>query len=154
MGFHTMVPTTTSSLAFFSPRRHAVLTRVFAGWIVLSLALVTVPCCEVFGSAHAAPATSASHHADESHETGHSHSAPVLPDGGPDDHCPQWVDVNPFLTSDLALLAPSIDTPVWHATAVDDLMSLKAPEPVLRRPPNIPEAALPRLYLLYGHLLL
>ncbi len=134
--------------------RHNPLTRLFVSLIIVSLALVTVPCCTLFGSAYAAPVSTANHHTDDHPETGHSHSTPDTPSGGTEDHCAHWVDSNPFLTSSQALLAPSDGSPVWHRTAISDLELLEVPEQPILRPPTDRRTSTPRFYLLYAHLLL
>ncbi len=152
--FATTASTGDAGLAFPVHRRHHPLTRLLVTVVVLSLALVTVPCCTLFGSAYAAPVTAADHHAGEHHESGHSHSTPDLPNGDSGDHCAHWVDANPFLTSSLALLGSSVDSPAWHRTAIADLALRKPPAQRILRPPIHLRTSFPRLYLLYAHLLL
>ena len=143
-----------ASLARPDHRRHNPLTHLLVTVIVVSLALVTVPCCTLLGSAYAAPVSAAGHHTDEHHERGHSHSTPEQPNGGTEDHCAHWVDVTPFLSSSHDLLAPPVDSPAWHRTAIADLQLLEVPAQQILRPPIQLRTSFPRLYLLYAHLLL
>ena len=133
---------------------HNPLTRLLVTVIVVSLTLVTVPCCTLLGSAYAAPVTTVDHPTDDHPETGHSHSTPDLPNGGTEDHCAHWVDANAFLSSGHAQWAPSDDSPVWHRTAIADLKLLEVPAQRILRPPIQLRTSFPRLYLLYAHLLL
>lgn len=154
MHFSSTAPADAAGPAYPGHRRHDLLTHLFVSLIVVSLALVTVPCCALFGSAYAAPVSTAKHHTDDHHETGHSHSAPDAPSGGTEDDCAHWVDYNPFLASDHALLSPSADPTIWHRTAISDLELLEVPEQRILRPPIDLRTSYPRLYLLYAHLLL
>jgi hypothetical protein len=154
MSFASSVPADAAAFPCLVHRRHNLLARLLVSVIVVSLALVTVPCCTLFGNAYAAPVAAADHHTDDHHETGHSHSTPDMPNGDTDDHCAHWVDANPFLASGHALLASSTDTPAWHRTAMADLQLLEPPAQRILRPPIHLRTSFPRLYRLYAHLLL
>lgn len=61
-------------------------TRLLAAWVVLSLAFALTPCCEVIGTASAAPATASTDHGHAPDAHGGTHA----PDSG--DPCAVWLD--------------------------------------------------------------
>ena len=132
-----------------------VLMRAFTSWLVISLSLLTVPCCALFGSAYAAPGAADVQHVDDhEHDSGHGHPAPDSHDGCPVDHCDHWVDSNPFLIPQQALLAQSVESPVWYRTAISELELLEMSVHTIGQPSNARRRPYPRFYLLYAHLLL
>ena len=151
MSFYHTVPAGPAGRARW---RRSPLTHLLVIVVVLSLALVTVPCCTLFGAAEAAPLSKQSQHTHGHHDTGHSHSSPDTPKDGTQDHCVHWADANPFLSSGQAQVAPLADSPVWHRTAIANLELLEVSERQILQTPITLRIAYPRLYLLYAHLLL
>lgn len=120
--------------------------HLLVAWVVLSLTFALTPCCEVIGSASAAPASASTDHGHGSD----AHDGTYAPDNG--DPCATWLDRSDAVPSKADNPAPpgakvALATPFVFLPSASPVATVWRPFRLSASPPHA-------LYLLHARLIL
>ncbi len=141
------IPTTPSLLRMRSRSVRAPWgRRLLVAWVALSLTFVLTPCCEVIGTASAAPASASTDHGHAPDAHGGTHA----PDTG--DPCATWLDRSDAVTPKTDVVAPLLAKLAFAGP--EAFLWSDAPAVPAWRPFRLSASPPDALYLRYARLIL